>query len=137
MLRFFLPAAVAQADYIKAYLTFATQMLLITMLFMGIDLSQFGIFQQSFLISLTVTAIVISIVKGQVENHMAFRETFKDGAPLWLIVLHPACTSPFCHVIVTSPYITSRRTVSHHIISYCIISYCMCIVSRMWREFID
>eukprot|EP00667_Euglena_gracilis_P005585 EG_transcript_5624 len=68
-----------RADYIKAYLTFATQMLLITMLFMGIDLSQFGIFQQSFLISLTVTAIVISIVKGQVENHMAFRETFKDA----------------------------------------------------------
>jgi hypothetical protein len=73
------PIRPPQADYIKAYLTFATQLLLIIMLFMGIDMSQFGIFQQSFLISLTVTAIVISIVKGQVENHMAFRSTFLDG----------------------------------------------------------
>jgi hypothetical protein len=68
-----------RSDYIKAYLTFATQLMLITMVFLGIDLEQFGIFQQSFLISLTVTAIVFSIVKGQVENHMAFRATFLDA----------------------------------------------------------
>lgn len=34
-----------QTDYVKACLTFATQLLLITMLFLGIDLSQFGIFR--------------------------------------------------------------------------------------------
>jgi len=68
-----------RTDYVKACLTFATQLLLITMLFLGIDLSQFGIFQQSFVISVTVTAIVMTIVKGQVENHLAFRKTFLDA----------------------------------------------------------
>lgn len=31
------------------------------------------------MISVTVTAIVMTIVKGQVENHLAFRKTFLDG----------------------------------------------------------
>jgi hypothetical protein len=56
--------------------TFVTQMVLIVLLVMGMDLSEFGSQPPSLVVSVMVSFIVINIAREQRDNYNAMRDTF-------------------------------------------------------------
>jgi hypothetical protein len=60
----------------KAYLTFAVQVLLVTMLCLGMEVENFGTQTPSLLVSVLVSFVIISIAWAQMENYNAIKETF-------------------------------------------------------------